>query len=113
MKDKWTDLNIKDKIQYATAVLLIISGIVAAFISIICNAFNIASGVLIYIAQAFITAGGIFGVSVYFKTKLGEFDTRQKNEFTNILNNIADEFHKRYSQITDETDEKGNPIETR
>jgi hypothetical protein len=55
------------------AIVLIISGVVIAFLSFFLNAFNIASGVLIYIAQCFITAGGIFGVSIYFNSKLGEF----------------------------------------
>ena len=71
--DKWQTLGIKDKIQYSMAILLVISGIAIAFLSFFLNAFNIATGVLIYIAQAFITAGGIFGVSIYFKSKIGEF----------------------------------------
>lgn len=57
------------------AVLLITSGIILAFLSFFLNAFNIATGVLIYIGQCFITAGGIFGVSIYFKNKLGEFQS--------------------------------------
>lgn len=65
--DKWQTLGIKDKFQYVIATLLVISGVVIAFLSFFLNAFNIATGVLIYIAQAFITAGGIFGVSIYFK----------------------------------------------
>lgn len=73
MKEKWKELGIKDKIQYVMAVLLITSGIIIAFLSFFLNAFNIATGVLIYIGQCFITAGGIFGISVYFRNKLGEF----------------------------------------
>lgn len=75
MKEKWKELGIKDKIQYVMAVLLITSGIILAFLSFFLNAFNIATGVLIYIGQCFITAGGIFGVSIYFKNKLGEFQS--------------------------------------
>jgi hypothetical protein len=33
----------------------------------------VATGSLIYISEAFITGAGIFGVSIYFKSKLGEF----------------------------------------
>lgn len=86
---KWNQLGVKDKIQYSMAIILIVSGIVAAFISIIFNSYNIATGVLIYIAQAFITSGGIFGVSIYFRTKLGEFDTRQKQELGQMLDSIT------------------------
>lgn len=75
MKEKWKELGIKDKVQYVMAVLLITSGITLAFLSFFLNAFNIATGVLIYIGQCFITAGGIFGVSIYFKNKLGEFQS--------------------------------------
>lgn len=75
MKEKWKELGIKDKVQYVMAVLLITSGIILAFLSFFLNAFNIATGVLIYIGQCFITAGGIFGVSIYFKNKLGEFQS--------------------------------------
>lgn len=49
MKEKWKELGIKDKIQYVMAVLLITSGIILAFLSFFLNAFNIATGVLIYI----------------------------------------------------------------
>ena len=86
---KWNELAVKDKIQYTMAIILIVSGIVAAFISIIFNSYNIATGVLIYIAQAFITSGGIFGVSIYFRTKLGEFDTRQKQELGTMLESLT------------------------
>ena len=75
MKEKWKELGIKDKIQYVMAVLLITSGIILAFLSFFLNAFNIATGVLIYIGQCFITAGGLFGVSIYFKNKLGDFQS--------------------------------------
>lgn len=102
---KWNQLAVKDKIQYTMAIILIVSGIVAAFISIIFNSYNIATGVLIYIAQAFITSGGIFGVSIYFRTKLGEFDTRQKQELGTMLeslsNTIIDKINKKKDEHID------------
>lgn len=81
--EKWRELGIKDKIQYITAIVLFISGIVLAFLSFAFT-YNIASGSLIYIAQAFITGAAIFGVSIYFKTKLGELksDTNKYIEKT-------------------------------
>lgn len=99
--NKWHELPIKDKIQYLMAIILIVSGIVAAFVCIIFNSYNIATGVLIYIAQAFITSGGIFGVSIYFRTKLGEFDTRQKQELGQMLDTIIDKISNKKDEHTD------------
>ncbi len=63
------------------AIILIASGIILAFLSF-GLIHTIATGSLIYISQCFITAGGIFGVSIYFKSKIGEFssDTVKKLE---------------------------------
>lgn len=52
--------------QYACAVLLIFSSIVLAFLQAITIS-TIAQGVLIYIAQAFLLAGSIFGLDYYVK----------------------------------------------
>lgn len=93
MNNNWQSLGVKDKIQYSMAILLVISGIAIAFLSFFLNAFNIATGVLIYIAQAFITAGGIFGVSIYFKSKIGEFESKVDKDIvgviTDTINNIT------------------------
>lgn len=93
MNNNWQSLGIKDKIQYSMAILLVVSGIAIAFLSFFLNAFNIATGVLIYIAQAFITAGGIFGVSIYFKSKIGEFESKVDKDIvgviTDTINNIS------------------------
>lgn len=68
--------NSKEWVQYLTAVAMILSGIVLAFLSFFLNGYDIAEGVLWYIAQALTYAGGIFGVSIYFKTKLGQAEAR-------------------------------------
>lgn len=91
MKEKWKELGIKDKIQYVMAVLLITSGIILAFLSFFLNAFNIATGVLIYIGQCFITAGGIFGVSIYFKNKLGEFQSSATDKIEQMMKKLLDQ----------------------
>lgn len=67
--------NSKEWIQYSTATLMIVSGIVLSFISFFING-DITDGVLWYMAQALTYAGGIFGVSIYFKTKLGQSITQ-------------------------------------
>lgn len=77
---KWRNLNVKEKISYYTAFSLIASGMILAFLSFFLNAYNIATGVLIYIAQCFVISGGLVGANVYFKSKWVEFDTRARNE---------------------------------
>lgn len=67
--------NTKEWIQYSTASAMIVSGIVLSFISFFING-DITDGVLWYMAQALTYAGGIFGVSIYFKTKLGQSVTQ-------------------------------------
>lgn len=62
-RSKWAMI-----VQYTCAVLLIVSSIVMAF----CQIFDIktiAHGTLMYIAQAFLLAGSIFGLE-YYITKL-------------------------------------------
>lgn len=88
----WKELSVKDRISYYTAFALIGSGILLAFLSFFLNAYNIATGVLIYIAQCFVIGGGLVGANVYFKSKWIEFDTRAKNEIKAMLN-------KHYSKL--------------
>ena len=77
--------NTKDWIQYGSAVGMIVSGIVLAFMSFFRNDGDISEGVLWYVAQALTYAGGIFGVSIYFKTKLGDFESRTKQEIVDAI----------------------------
>lgn len=71
------------------AILLLLSGIVLAFLSFgIIH--TIATGSLIYIAQAFITGAGIFGVSIYFKTKLGEFKSDTTEMIEKAIERVLD-----------------------
>lgn len=50
--------------QYSCAVLLILSSIALAWATAIDNN-DIANGILLYIAQAFLLAGSIFGLEYY------------------------------------------------
>lgn len=60
-------MNTKSKIQYSCAVLLIVSSIVLAFISDFVHG-DVPAGTLMYIAQAFLLAGSIFGLEAYLQT---------------------------------------------
>lgn len=57
--------------QYSCAVLLIISSIMIAVYEVRCS-HDIQSGVLMYIAQAFLLAASIFGLDYYVR-KLTEY----------------------------------------
>lgn len=62
-------MNRKVQIQYAMAVLLIVSSIVLAFLSDFMHG-DIPAGTLMYIAQAFLLAGSIFGLEAYINAKI-------------------------------------------
>lgn len=57
--------------QYFCAILLIVSSIIMAFSEALCN-HDIANGILLYIAQAFLLAASIFGLDYYVR-KLTEY----------------------------------------
>ena len=54
----------KEKIQYSTAVMMIVSAVVLAFICFFLNHYKIEDSVLWYIAQALVYAASIFGISL-------------------------------------------------
>lgn len=58
---------------------MIVSAIGLAFVAFL-MANDLASGVLIYIAQCLVYAGGIFGTSIYFHSKIVEFETNIDNK---------------------------------
>ena len=81
---KWVELSIKEKLSYITSLIMIFSGILLAFLSFFLNAHNIATGVLIYIAQTFLVGGTLIGASIYLKSKWLEFDSRLQDEITKL-----------------------------
>ena len=86
---KWSDLSIKDKLSYIVAFALIGSDIIIAFLSFFLNAYNIATGVLLYIAQAFVIGGGMVGASVYLRSEWIEFNTNVKREIDERIDALA------------------------
>jgi hypothetical protein len=76
--------NAKEWVQYMTATAMVLSGIVLTFICFFTKG-DVTEGVLWYTAQALTFAGGIFGVSIYFRTKLGQTETKIKEYFDSRL----------------------------
>lgn len=64
--------------QYSCAVMLIISSIVLAFITAM-DAKDINNGILLYIAQAFLLAGSIFGLDYYVRRLTHEYNNSTRN----------------------------------
>ena len=89
MKENWNELGFKDKAQYSTAMILIASGILIAFISF-SMIHTITSGVLIYIAQAFTAGGAIFGVSIYFKNQLIEAHGETMDKVKQLIEDVVE-----------------------
>ena len=88
MKENWKELGFKDKAQYTTAMILIASGILIAFLSFAWIQ-TITSGVLIYIAQAFTAGGAIFGVSIYFKNQLIEAHGETMDKVKELIEDVV------------------------
>ena len=64
-------------ISHACAVLLISSSIALAFVQVL-DIKDVANGTLMYIAQAFLLAGSIFGLEYYIQ-KLSSIIRREKD----------------------------------
>lgn len=86
--------NTKEWIQYSTAIAMVASAIVLAFLSFFITS-TIASGVLWYISEALVYAGSIFGISIYFKTKLGDFESKASERVKTELDYITDKLAKK------------------
>lgn len=63
--------NAKDKIQYSTAVFMLLSGVVLTYCSFFMKG-DVLDSVLWYAGQTMVYAGSIFGVSVLIRAKSGE-----------------------------------------
>lgn len=68
-------VNYTKSTQYFCAVLLILTSIILAFLQV--ERMNtVANGTLMYIAQAFLLAGSIFGLDYYVKKLSHEYETK-------------------------------------
>lgn len=64
--------NTKEWIQYGSAIVLLASGIVMAFLSFFLNEGEVKDSVLWYVSQTLVYAGSIFGVGIYIQSKWGD-----------------------------------------
>lgn len=73
--------NTKEWIQYGSAIFLLASGVVMAFLSFFLNGGEVRDSVLWYVSQTLVYAGSIFGVGIYIQSKWGDV----RNYIDNIL----------------------------
>lgn len=82
--------NVREGLQYSAAIGMLLSGVVLTFLSFFLNNYVVSDGVLWYVSQTLVYSGAIFGVNVYFKTKLGNFESRLKGELASIMKQVKD-----------------------
>lgn len=68
---------------------MIASAIILAFVSFIVTS-TVAGGVLWYVSEALVYAGSIFGVSIYFRTKFGDFESRANRLIKKEIEEVTD-----------------------
>lgn len=66
-------------VQYLMAVTLIVSSIILAFVQVL-DIDDINNGTLMYVAQAFLLAGSIFGLDYYVKKISYEFKIASRDK---------------------------------
>lgn len=64
--------------QYACAVLLIVSSIALVSYQVVAID-NVANGLLVYVAQAFLLVGSIFGLDYYVKMMIRKLNSNDNN----------------------------------
>ena len=64
--------------QYSCAVVLIISSIILAFITAM-DIKDISNGILLYVAQAFLLAGSIFGLDYYVRRLTHDYENSTRH----------------------------------
>lgn len=79
--------NTKEWIQYGSAIVVLTSGIVLAYVSCFTSQMrDVTDNVLWYFAQTLMYAGSIFGVAIAIDAKFENI----KNKFFNHKNNETD-----------------------
>ena len=81
--------NTKEWIQYSSAVFMILTGSILSFISFFTLG-TVVSGVLLYLSEALVFAGAIYGVNIYYSTKFGQFETKTVDSLRKELQNLIE-----------------------
>lgn len=90
--------NTKEWIHYTSAVTLIISSIVMAFVSFFMT-MDIGPGPLAYIAESLSAALGLFGIGVYAVNRVNAISRKMDRRFEELQARVKRE------EVSDETDQ--------
>lgn len=89
--------NTKENIQYGTALIGLLTGIILCFLSFFLNNYNINGSVLGYLGEWIIFTSGVFGFSLYIKTKFLEAESKLDKK----LKDEIDEIEKKRNIVVD------------
>lgn len=85
----------KENIQYGTAIFGLATGIILCFLSFFLNNYNINGSVLGYLGEWIIFTSGVFGFSLYVKTKFLEAESRMDKKIEDEFDKIREEDSKK------------------
>ena len=81
--------NTKENVQYTTAILFLLSGIVMAFFSYF-DLHDVAGGVLTYVGEAVALTAGVFSINLYVKSKVAEAESRINSRIDKKMRKVDD-----------------------
>ena len=81
--------EIKDWMHYGSAIGMLISCVVLTFISFL-TLYLVHSTVLMYVTLCITFASAVFGITLYFRSNLGQFGTEMKNDMRTIIREEID-----------------------
>lgn len=86
-------LNIKEKIQYSTAIGFLITGVIMCFLSFLLNEYDIKSGVLFYLGTAVTFTGAVFGINYMIENSVIKAETRINKKIEHKINQLESTGH--------------------
>ena len=104
------DKSTKDWIQHGSAIAMIASAIILAFLSFF-YLLEVHTSVLVYVSEALAYAAGIFGVTLYFRNKIGEVGDHIKQEIGEQLRRMHRETEAIDEEDTNEKEDEENVTE--
>lgn len=76
--------------MYGSAIAMLVSGILLSFINFFMVGY-IVNSVLVYLSQALVYSGAIYGVSIYIKQNLDDYKTEATAKIKDYIDNKSKE----------------------
>lgn len=84
----------KEAIQYASACIMLASGIVLSFLSFFLSNYTIEDSVLWYFAQTILYAGSVFGLTMYVSSTRKAILSEVNDRLSNLSTDTKEEKEK-------------------